>query len=1301
MKNSNLKTHPPGANPSRPWPFRLAAKTSALAAAVFLTVGSQRASAQDPDLLYSALSSAYTGSGNWTLAESDDPGIVALTPMGSPGTRTINGQNWVVNKAEGDGFKYTNVPQPNTLPFNGGSIVVAARPVRYSPGSNYQCLVSNLLFQFSLCVQRDTGQLKVIRQGAWYDGPSIPNGQITVFSVVVQNNGTFKVFLNGDPTPVMDITDTSAFSNLTASEWYGTDVSVGKGWNGDGWSSFNGDIGDVYVYKVAIDDTKREALEDSLIAKYGTATNYTVTATTGTGGSVSPSGAVDVPQNTDKTFTISTNYGYLLNDVVVDTVSQGPITSYTFTDVTANHTIDVTWTALPTISGSVVGPTSDPVYSASVSLSTHPDGSLPITTRQTDSLGNYAIVVPGDDTYYLVARKGGMVTSDPLMVVLSGSSVPDQNFMLDASAGLDPLVVLDASSLTAGALTSWPNGGTIGGTFDSIDGVQTPTVDSSYGIQAVKFVQDAATRQTLAGSIPTPPQITGSSDWSVSTKLYKLDANQNSDNFYLSWAGGDWGCRNTAAFAYRNDGYALTHWCWDIWFDGGQPTQGTWHVVTITYDGNAEKIYVDGVLNRTDYPGALSIHDAGVMLVGGRLWHDARGEDQYWRFNGAIANLQIFDQALTASQVLQVVDQQNGAEPRIVSGTITDAGGLVEGAAVTLKNGATVVAGPYTTGSDGTYTLSAGFTDGDTCTVSASFPGDFPGTLDVPITTGVTDYPNSDILLANDPSYDPDLLFVAKSTDLTDGASWPLSYPPSGAMTRMGTPVPETIGGVQWEKNVYTSGDGYRLGTYADPIPVNGASIVAVVKPQYRADGGWGCVFNGFYNDLMLNVEQVTGQIKVVRKGQWYDGPILADGQEAILSLVVQPDGQLKLYVDGAQVMSITDAPGYTQMSPGGWDGGYNYNGTLGFAHAINVGRNDPDGWSTYNGNIGDVYVYKTAIDTTKRKDLQDALAAKFGITLPVFNTITATADANGTISPSGDVDVVEGASQTFTFTGTAGFVDVVTVDGTPVGNPASYTFDNVTGPHTIDVTFTVEPAPANDNFAGAIDLPGNSGTQTGTHNFATTIETGEPDIYGATNTVWFKWTAPADGDLTVGTWGSTNLSAGEWDSMIGLYTGVSVDALTPVDGQTPMDTGSGESMTVAVTSGTTYYLQTAGYLNETAANILITWSFAGSSSPYGTWAAAYAGGQTPDLDFNHDGVANGIAYFMGMNGLATHPGPVSGTVTWPYVNEVTSYEVQTSSNLADWTPVAPTTDTGVGGVITYDLPTGQGKVFCRLMVTP
>ena len=71
----------------------------------------------------------------------------------------------------------------------------------------------------------------------------------------------------------------------------------------------------------------------------GSASPYTITASAGTGGSISPSGAVPVHFGSDQTFHITADTGYHITDVLVDGVSVGAVTGYTFTNVTANHTI--------------------------------------------------------------------------------------------------------------------------------------------------------------------------------------------------------------------------------------------------------------------------------------------------------------------------------------------------------------------------------------------------------------------------------------------------------------------------------------------------------------------------------------------------------------------------------------------------------------------------------------------------------------------------------------------------------------------------------------------------------------------------------------------------------------------------------------------------------------------------------------------------------------------------------------------------------------------------------------------------
>lgn len=66
---------------------------------------------------------------------------------------------------------------------------------------------------------------------------------------------------------------------------------------------------------------------------------YVITATAGEGGTITPSGMVQVREGNNQTFAIAPNAGYQILDVLVDGVSQGPLTTYTFENVRSNHTI--------------------------------------------------------------------------------------------------------------------------------------------------------------------------------------------------------------------------------------------------------------------------------------------------------------------------------------------------------------------------------------------------------------------------------------------------------------------------------------------------------------------------------------------------------------------------------------------------------------------------------------------------------------------------------------------------------------------------------------------------------------------------------------------------------------------------------------------------------------------------------------------------------------------------------------------------------------------------------------------------
>jgi hypothetical protein len=127
-------------------------------------------------------------------------------------------------------------------------------------------------------------------------------------------------------------------------------------------------------------------------------TTFVITASAGAGGSISPSGAVNVLQGLDQSFTITPANCRHVANVLVDGSSVGAVTSYTFTNVQANHTIAASF--------AVDGPFSI-AASAGAGGTVTPNGSTPVACGDT-----LLVAIAPADKCHLIAD-----------VVVDGSSV--------------------------------------------------------------------------------------------------------------------------------------------------------------------------------------------------------------------------------------------------------------------------------------------------------------------------------------------------------------------------------------------------------------------------------------------------------------------------------------------------------------------------------------------------------------------------------------------------------------------------------------------------------------------------------------------------------------------------------------------------------------------------------------------------------------------------------------------------------------------------------------------------------------
>jgi len=153
----------------------------------------------------------------------------------------------------------------------------------------------------------------------------------------------------------------------------------------------------------------------------------------------------------------------------------------------------------------------------------------------------------------------------------------------------------------------------------------------------------------------------------------------------------------------------------------------------------------------------------------------------------------------------------------------------------------------------------------------------------------------------------------------------------------------------------------------------------------------------------------------------------------------------------------------------------------------------------------------------------------------------------------------------------------------------------------------------------------------------------------------------------------------------------------------TGLSSATAANPTASPATTTTYTVTVNDGTSITATDSVIV-TVGPATTPYQDWATSHAGGQAANQDYNQDGVPNGVAFFMGMNGLGTNPGVVNGKVTWPRVNAVTSFKVEVSTDLTNWEDASIHYNSSLSitpSVVSFTLPASPVELFVRLSVTP
>jgi hypothetical protein len=166
--------------------------------------------------------------------------------------------------------------------------------------------------------------------------------------------------------------------------------------------------------------------------------------------------------------------------------------------------------------------------------------------------------------------------------------------------------------------------------------------------------------------------------------------------------------------------------------------------------------------------------------------------------------------------------------------------------------------------------------------------------------------------------------------------------------------------------------------------------------------------------------------------------------------------------------------------------------------------------------------------------------------------------------------DIIPGVNQwsRLSISAVAGTVYRIAVDG----------FDGSSG----NVVLSWSAVPGNDNFANGQVVSGGAGSVNG-NNLGATKEANEPDhaANAGGGSIWYYWTAPASGPVTIDTQGSS------FDTVLAVYTGTSVGTLTLIASNDDTATNVQSRIDFTAASGTTYRIAVDGYDGDSGMLVL------------------------------------------------------------------------------------------------------------------
>ena len=387
-----------------------------------------------------------------------------------------------------------------------------------------------------------------------------------------------------------------------------------------------------------------------------------------------------------------------------------------------------------------------------------------------------------------------------------------------------------------------------------------------------------------------------------------------------------------------------------------------------------------------------------------------------------------------------------------------------------------------------------------------------------------------------------------------------------------------TVGGVTAGFNVISDTQmtvGVPTGALTGPIAITGATGATtvssanfvVVAPVSNDDFANAAVINGVSGEITGNNAGATrepGEPEITGnpggKSVWYEWTPLSAGPVTFTTFGSSFDTLLGVYT-GSNVTALTQVAANDD---------YGNTVTSSVTFLAEAGTTYHIAVDGYNGASGNV-----VLNWSKDNSLPQITGFS-----PTAGPVDTTVQITGT-NFTGATSVMLGSSTLSYSVVSDSLITAVIPAGAATG---VLSVGNLLGTVNSANPFTVTAAPSNDDFANSITLTGATVHTTGA-NVGATREQGEPEIAGNPGgaSVWWAWTAPASGVYAISTQGSS------FDTLLGVYTGSAVDALTLVASNDDDPAGGVTSyVTLTATAGTQYRIAVDG-LNGASGSISLS----------------------------------------------------------------------------------------------------------------